>query len=361
MKKLLMVAVGAILLAGLVTGCAKKEEDMVYLKDFDPLKYVELGEYKGLTVEAEPAVVDDAEVDNYIAYITSYYAENKEVTDRDTVQLDDIANIDYVGKKDGVAFDGGTAEGYDLTIGSGAFIPGFEDGIVGMKVGETKDLDLTFPENYNNADLAGAAVVFTVTVNSIKENIIPEFNDELVQKIGEEGITTTEQFKEKVRADLLQAAEDEREQTVAAEIQKMAQDNCKFIKDAPSGFVDRLGDTLIEGIQNAASSYGMDAGTVASYYYGIDAANYQQGIKDYVKEQLVPQYLMVGAIAKAEGIEITDADVDEDIKNTLEASGSTATVKDYKDSITDMESYKEYLMVDKVLKLLSENAVVNEK
>ena len=103
-----------------------------------------------------------------------------DITDRTTAQSGDVANIDYVGKKDGVEFDGGSAQGYDLELGSGVFIPGFEDGVVGMEVGSTKDIPLTFPDNYGNADLAGADVVFTVTLNALKEATTPELTDEYV-------------------------------------------------------------------------------------------------------------------------------------------------------------------------------------
>ena len=158
-----------LFVALLLSGCGMKEEDMKYLKDFDPSKYVTLGEYKGMNITIPKTEVTDEDVDSYIDYLLSANESYVDITDRDVAQNGDVANIDYEGKKDGVAFDGGTAQGYDLNLGSGVFIDGFEDGVVGMKVGETKDLTLTFPDNYANEDLAGAEVVFTVTLNSIKE------------------------------------------------------------------------------------------------------------------------------------------------------------------------------------------------
>lgn len=361
MKKLSIMLAGSLILTSTLFGCGMKEEDMVYLKDFDVTKYVELGDYKGIEVTAPKAEVTDDELNQYVEYMLNYYTENREVTDHDTIVSGDVANIDYVGKKDGVAFDGGTAEAYDLEIGSHSFIDGFEDGVIGMKVGETKDLNLTFPENYGNADLAGQDVVFTVTLNSIKEKYVPELNDEFVASLGQEGINTVDDLKEQTKAILLEDAEAERAQQIASQLQETVQNNCNFPKEAPSGFTDRLSTTLIEGIEEAATAYGMDAATVAAYYYGIEGDDYKQGILDYVKNELAPQYLMVGAIAAKEGITVSDEDVDADIQANLETSGSTMSVDEYKESLGDMESYREYIVVDKVLDFLTENAVVNEE
>ena len=150
-------------------------EDYVGLQDLDVNAYISLADYKNMTVSAERPEVDDEMVTRYI---------NSEllvgtITSR-AVQEGDVTDIDFAGKRDGVAFDGGTATGYKLTIGSGQFIPGFEEGLVGVMPGETVDLNLTFPENYRqNPDLAGQEVVFTVTVNGIDtsaeyETVTPE-------------------------------------------------------------------------------------------------------------------------------------------------------------------------------------------
>ena len=127
----------------------------IYFKEINADEYVTLGDYKGLEVVNSTVTITDEDVDSYIEYMLSMSpGELEEVTDRDVVENGDVANIDYVGTKDGVAFDGGTAQGYDLGIGTGSFIPGFEEGLVGVKKGETVDLNLTFPENYHSADLA---------------------------------------------------------------------------------------------------------------------------------------------------------------------------------------------------------------
>ena len=141
------------------TQVAENKTSMIYFDEIDVENSVTLGEYMGVEIVNSATAVSDEEVEAYIEYMMSMYSNLEEVTDREVVENGDVANIDYEGKKDGVAFEGGTAQGYDLAIGSGSFIPGFEEGLVGVKKGETVDLELTFPENYSATELAGAEVV----------------------------------------------------------------------------------------------------------------------------------------------------------------------------------------------------------
>lgn len=358
MKKLSVVLAVTAMAAAVLSGCGKKEADMRYLKDFDASKYVELGQYKGLEVSVEKNEVTDEEVNQYIDYILMYYTEPKEITDRTDVRTGDIANIDYVGTLDGVAFEGGTAEGYDLTIGSGSFIDGFEDGLIGVNVGETVDLNLTFPEQYQSAELAGKDVVFKVTVNKIQEEVEPTLNDETVKTI-DPSLNSVDEFKAQVKDTLIQQAEETRADDIFMQIQEQLFTDSTF-KDAPSGFSDRIFDTLMESIRESAEQYQTDESQIASYFYGVSAENYEAELKDYCNNELVPQYLLMGAIAKAEGIEISDADMDESMKKELEEASSTYSLDEYKELIGDLESYREYMLVEQVSDLLVENAVVNE-
>lgn len=165
---------------------------------------IELGDYKGITVEyaesTEEVEVTDDEVETQVTTLLEENKTSEEIKDR-AVKDGDIVNIDYEGTKDGVAFDGGTAEGYELTIGSGTFIDGFEDGLIGVEIGETTKLNLTFPEEYSNEDLAGQDVVFEVTVNSIRVENTPELTDDFVAENTE--YKTVEEYKEGIKADLL--------------------------------------------------------------------------------------------------------------------------------------------------------------
>lgn len=362
MKKLTVSVLVAAMMIATLAGCSKKEEDMKYLTDFNANDYIDLGEYKGLTVNVDKVVVEDAEVEDYVQYYLETNAQNVDVTGRDVAKDGDIANIDYEGKKDGVAFDGGTSEGYDLTLGSGTFIPGFEEGVVGMKVGETKDIELTFPEDYGNEELAGAAVVFTVKLNGLKESKAPELNDEFVKKLAADtGATYTNvaEFRDSLRKEL----EDTYQTELDADIEQQLEDQLKAsstYKGAPSGLVDRLTSTLIDSIKETAEGYGVEPGLVASYYYGITDENYEEGLKNYVNEELAPQYIMMAAVAQKEGITISEEELNEEIQKMLDGYGATYTIDEYKEMIGDIESYREYVMISKVVDLMKENAIINE-
>lgn len=160
----------------------------------DVSKYITIGQYKGLTLDNSVEAVTDDMVDGRVQEELQNKAE--EVTEG-TVQNGDIVTINYVGTKDGVAFDGGTANNYELTIGSGTFIDGFEDGIIGMKKGQTKDLDLTFPEEYSSEELAGQEVVFKVTLQSFKR--APELTDDWAAKNTD--CKTAEDYKKEIQQD----------------------------------------------------------------------------------------------------------------------------------------------------------------
>lgn len=188
------------------------DRPQVDLKDFQPydslsfeatidiVPDVTLGDYKKLKAKKEVAEVSDAEVDEVVGRMRTQLAEKKTV-EREAKDGDEVT-IDFVGKKDGEAFDGGTAKGYDLVLGSASFIPGFEEAIVGHKVGETFDVPLTFPADYHAEHLKGADVVFEVTLNEIKEVVLPEVNDEFAVKVGP--FKTVEGMREDIRAELTQ-------------------------------------------------------------------------------------------------------------------------------------------------------------
>lgn len=167
----------------------------------DVLPKIKLGDYKKLDVPAEKATVTAAEVNEVIERIRSGMSEKKAV--KRAAKNGDVLLIDFVGKKDDVAFEGGTAEDYELELGSNSFIPGFEEGLVGAKPGDKKDLKLKFPKNYHVADLAGADVVFETTVKEVREKQLPELDDEFAKKTGAEGVTTLKALKDDIKRELL--------------------------------------------------------------------------------------------------------------------------------------------------------------
>ncbi len=353
-KKITALLITVCMLA--VAGCGKDPDTLVYMKDFKAADYVKLGEYKGVEITlAEPEVTAE-EIEQYVNYTLEAAAVSVPVTDR-AVETGDITNIDYEGKMDGVAFEGGTAQGYNLTIGSGQFIPGFEDGVVGMEIGETKDIEVTFPDPYiNNPDMAGKPAVFTVKVNSINKKEIPELTDEFVAGLEMEGYSTVEEFKTFVSEALMEQKQaDYQAQKGNMAIQSAAA-LCEF-KEIPSGMIDRMNETLTNNIGSYASMYGMDIRSYVAAVYG----GTEDGFQDTLLEQtklMAQQYVMMQAIADKEGISITD----EELNEMLEAEAELydyETAEEYKETI-DVEAYREYLITTQVMDFLAENAVVTQ-
>ena len=324
-----------------------------YMKDLNAEDYVTLGEYKGVEVTLDEPEITDEYLDGYIEYVQQNNAVSTPVTDR-AVEMGDVVNIDYVGKIDGVAFDGGSAQGSDLTIGSGQFIDGFEDGCIGMKVGETKDVEATFPDPYkNNPDLAGKVAVFTVTVNSISVEEIPELTDEYVQSLSLEGCTNVEEYRAYVYDVLLEQQQESYESDKADLAYEKVAAECEF-KDAPEAMVTRMNNTLTSNLSSYASTYGVDLGTYVSAMYGGTAEEYETTLLEQSK-MMAQHYLMMQAIADREGLSVSDEELEEQLSQEAQDYGYE-TVEEYK-SLVDVEAFREYLMTQKVLTFLGENAV----
>lgn len=354
MKRRWITVLLATTLGMLLAGCGKDAEEEVYLKDIDVDKYVTLGEYKGIEATVPSTEVTDAQREAWIQNDLSSLVSLENVENREVVEMGDIANIDYVGKKDGVAFEGGTGSGFDLGIGSGTFIPGFEEGIVGMKKGETKDITLTFPENYNSEELAGQEVVFTVTVNEIKEYKLPEITDELVASLERDDVKTAEEYQKLVENSIKAQLEENNTYEILSQVLEKLE-NSSTIGDAPSPMVDRLYGVTLERLTSQAGMYGVDVSYLVTMFYGGTQEEYEQTLREFA-EHTAKQYLMLAAVAKNEGITITDAEMDADLKEQL-GTDSEEDMKNFKADF-DTEAYKEYLLTTKVCDFLKDCAKV---
>lgn len=352
-KKLLAAILTAVLSLGLMA-CGNTD-DLKYLKDFDPAKYVELGEYKSVEVPLTAPEVTDEQVDSYIDTLLMYNPTVIDVTDRSDVREGDTVNLDYEGKRDGVAFEGGTAQGASLTIGSGRFIDGFEEGMIGMQVGETKDLNLTFPDNYTNADISGAEVVFTVTVNSITIEEPAVFDEAFVADRGIEGVTTVDQYKEYVRELLLEQEKVQfEEESIEAAIDAV-QENVTF-KKVPAGMTNRLYEVLMSNVEAYAQMFGMEVGDYVAAVYECDVDNYEEELKNQA-ELVAQRYVMLAAIAEQEGISVTEEELQAALEEEAANYGYGNDVESYKAAI-DVEAYREYMIYNKVGELIVDNAVL---
>ena len=372
-RKAALAAVCAALFGAFAAGCAKTEEDPAetvqesagesaaedgtaaaedygpeaYLNGITVSDYVTLGDYKGVKVSVDAAVVTDEYLDSYIDYVLQSNMLTTEVTDR-PVQEGDIVNIDYEGKIDGVAFDGGTAEGYDLAIGSGSFIDGFEDGLIGAETGETRDVEVTFPEDYHGTDVAGKDAVFTVTVNSISVETLPELTDEFVQGLGV-GAETVEEYRQYAYDLLMEEQQANHDAEAEMAVLETVMNNAE-LQDPPEDMTNRYYSRLIDNMNYYASMYGYDLETFLSLN-GTSEETIMESARNAAKQLITMQ-----AIAEAEGIEVTDEELDEEIEANAVSMGYE-DADAYREAL-DAEGYREYMLTEKVLDFLLENAEV---
>lgn len=351
MKKKIALLAATAMVAGMLTGCSK---DATYVSEIDAADYVTLGEYKGIEVSLEEASVDEAEVDSYIQYLLSMNAETVEVTDR-AVENGDVLNIDYTGYQDGVAFDGGTAQGQSLTIGSGQFIPGFEEGLIGANIGDEVTLDLTFPEDYWNEEMAGAVVTFEVKVNGISTVTVPELNDEYVQGLGLEGVSTVQEYRDYVYEQFYAQAVSEYNTNLKNEILDTVVANCVF-KEIPEKMIERYYNVVEESMTSMASLYyGTDLANYMQSYYGMEEAAYQESFTEQAT-LMAQRYIMFQAIADVEGLNMTDEEMAQALEEQALSYGYES-VEQFKEE-NDAGTYEEYLMGDEVMAFLIDNAVI---
>ena len=295
MKKRVLAILLASMLSISMVACSK---DVKEASDIKWSEYVTLVDYTSLE---KPT---DEQVQEQIQSVLTNNGTLQEVTGR-AVQEGDTVNIDYEGKKDGVAFDGGTAQGYDLEIGSNSFIDGFEDGLIGANIGETRDLNLTFPEDYGNADLAGQAVVFTVKINSIKESKPAELNDEFVQSVSQTA-KTVDEYKEEVKKNL----------ELTLDWQNIL-DNSQV--EYPKGYLEQQEKEIKESHEKTAKDNDLSLEDYASQY-GYTLEQFEEQIAMQA-ESSAKQTAIVRAICEKEGIKIRDEEYKEKAQEYAEQAG----------------------------------------
>lgn len=318
------------------------------MAEIDVEKCVTLGEYKGITVEKTIEPVTDEDVEQEIQSALESYPV--EVTNR-SVQEGDTVNIDYVGRIDGEEFEGGSDEGALLKIGSGQFIEGFEDGLIGASKGETRVLALTFPQNYTE-DLAGKAVEFTVTVNTINEPL-EEPNDEWVAA-NIEGYYTVEEYKAGIRSE----QEENNKQTAEEQMRYTAWttvvDGCT-INEYPETLVE-MGKKLYT---RQAETYAQYAGMELKEFIessGITQEEFDANAEEYGKD-VAAQALVNQAICNAEGYAIGDEAYQEAMTNMLAEYGCT---EEELISAYGQDNVEQSIMMNRIIQLILDNAVIEE-
>ncbi len=285
---------------------------------------VTLGQYKGLEAAKSVQEATDAEVDAEVESARKRNARMVHVDDREA-QMGDTVNIDFDGFLNGERFDGGKAEGYDLELGSNSFVPGFEEQIVGMKIGDEKDLDITFPENYVE-DLAGKAVIFKVKVNGISVPELPALDDDFAQDVSE--FDTLEAYKADVKANIQKRYDEQAESAFHSELIRKACDNMTVT--IPPVMVEEKAEEIV---RNYAANFGVRDNSMP-----LDKLRQMLGLNDEaMKTMIMPgaefsvkNDLLLDAIIKAEGIEAAEEELEEYLKKVAESVGATPEqVKQY--------------------------------
>ena len=326
------------------------DNGVVVLKAVVDLKPVpKIGEYKGLAVEREIAPVTDEEVDADIATAQKRNARSIEVTDR-AAQMGDTANIDYEGFCDGVAFAGGKDEGHDLKLGSGQFIPGFEEGVVGKNIGEEFDVNVTFPEQYHSEELAGKAVVFKCKLNSLTTEELPELDDEFAK---DNSFDTFAEYKADVRKKLEERATANADRSVEGKLNDMILDILEV--EVPESMYQAEMENQVRDYDMQLRQNGLDLNT----YFKYTGQNLDQLRENFRPraERAVKTRLALEAIVTAESITATEDEINDEYKKI--ADMYQIDVENVKAAI-DAKDLSGDICVRKAFQLVKDNAVVTD-
>ncbi|WP_042164892.1 trigger factor [Paenibacillus gorillae] len=311
---------------------------------------VQLGEYKGLEVPSTEVTIGDEEVNEELERLQQRHAELS-VVDEGAAETGDMTVIDFDGYVDGEQFEGGQSEGYSLELGSGSFIPGFEDQIIGMQIGDFKDVEVTFPEAYHAENLAGKAAVFKVKLHEIKRKTLPALDDEFAKDVSE--FDTLEEYKQdlivKLKESKSKEAEQARENAVVAKASELAE------VEIPEPMIVTEVDFMLKDFENRLRMQGMN---MDLYYQfsGQDESVLREQMRSDA-EKRVRNNLVLSAIAKAEGIEATDADVTEELENLSTAYNRPAEeLRTIFAQNGSLDSLKEDVELRKTIKLLLDNS-----
>lgn len=309
---------------------------------------VELGEYKGLEAEELDITVTDEDVQAELVKMQEERADLV-VKEDGAVENGDTAVIDFEGFVNDVAFEGGKGTNYPLVIGSNSFIPGFEEQLIGVEAGESKDVVVTFPEEYHAADLAGKEAVFKCTVHEIKTKELPELDDDFVVELNQEGIDTLDQLKEDIQARLQKQKEHEAEIALHDSLIDQIIDNANI--DLPEVMVDTEVDRMLKEFEHRLSGQGI----TLDLYYQYASSN-EESLRIQMQEEgkrRVQTRLILEAIAKAEDIEATEEDINEEFTKVSEQTG--IPVEQIRTLIQDIEAIKQDIILRKAVEFLVAN------
>ncbi|MED4813043.1 trigger factor [Bacillus atrophaeus] len=325
----------------------EKGESLIFTAKVTVKPEVKLGDYKGLNVEKDETAVTDEDVQNELKALQERQAELV-VKEEGTVEEGNTVVLDFEGFVDGEAFEGGKAENYSLEVGSGSFIPGFEEQLTGLEAGAEKDVEVTFPEEYHAEDLAGKPAVFKVKIHEIKAKELPELDDEFAKDVDEE-VETLAELTEKTKKRLEEAKENEADAKLREELVLKASENAEA--DVPQAMIDTELDRMMKEFEQRLQMQGMNL-ELYTQFSGQD----ENALKEQMKEDAakrVKSNLTLEAIAQAENLEVTDEEVDAELTKMAEAYNMP--VENIKQAIGSTDAMKEDLKVRKAIDFLVEN------
>ncbi|EIJ7343125.1 trigger factor [Listeria monocytogenes] len=327
----------------------EKGETWVLTAEVTVKPEVKLGDYKGLEVEKRETELTTEELEAELKQLQERQAELV-VKEDAPAENGDTVILDFEGFKDGVAFEGGQAENHSLELGSGQFIPGFEEKLVGLKAGDEADIELTFPEEYHAEDLAGQPVVFKVKLHEIKTKEVPALDDELAKDIDEE-VETLDELKEKISKRLQEAKEESIAQAKQEEVIAKAVENAEV--DIPHAMVHHEADHLMNHFAQDLQAQGLTPELYYQFTGQTEEAMHAQMEKD--AEKRVKMNLVLEAIAEAENIEPTEEAIDEEISTLAEKYGMEKDA--VRAALGDMSELKSDLKIRKAIDVLLDSAV----
>jgi trigger factor len=325
----------------------EKGKELIFKATVQVKPEVTLGDYKGLEVEDFDATVTDEDVAKELETLQSRQAELV-VKEEGTAELGDTVVLDFEGFVDGEAFEGGKAENHSLELGSGSFIPGFEEQLVGLATGESKDVEVSFPEEYHAAELAGKPAVFKVTLHEIKGKELPALDDEFAKDVDDE-VETLDALKEKIRTRLEDSKKHEAEHHLRDSLVEKAAENAQV--EIPEVMVTSEVNRMLQEFEQRLQMQGMNM----ELYFQFSGQD-ENALRGQMKEEAVNRVrvaLTLEAIVKAENIEATDEDVNAELEKM--AGMYNMTVDNIKQALGGLEGIKGDLQKQKAVEFLIEN------
>ena len=312
---------------------------------------VTLGQYKGIEVEKEKVEVKDEDVQEQIDRTLKNYAE-LEVVEGGKLEKGQTAVFDFEGFVDGKAFEGGKAENYSLEIGSGQFIPGFEDQMVGMEAGSEKDINVTFPENYQAENLKGKDATFKIKLHEIKRRVIPTLDEKFVKELEIENIGTVEDYRSFVKESLIKDRSEAAENKLSDDILTKAVDNATV--EVPNALVEEEVNRSFRQVENQAKMYNMPVEQLLKYY-GIDSVDaYKEALKPNALAN-VKQRIVFAEVAKVEKLKVSDKDYNNELDLIVkEVNKPLEEVK----KVYTKEALTPYILMNKAMDLIKKEAIV---